>query len=126
MKKSLLLAALVLAGCASPTVRAPWRSYPGANIENACDRYARAAQEDLLLRGVDAYYVIYGWSSGGDYGRHAVVFFQNETGWYFTDNVSPWPIRARGHTVMEMVKRLDPNAYVIWETNGMPVPMDWF
>lgn len=45
MKKYLLLTALLLAGCASPTVRAPWRSYPGALRDQQCNRYAVAAQE---------------------------------------------------------------------------------
>lgn len=127
MKKYLLLAVLVmLAGCAAPITKAPWRSYPGALRYNQCERYALAAYEDLTLRGVDAYYVIYGWSEGDDYGRHACVFFQDETGWFFLDNVSAWPIRATGDTVMKMVKKIDRNAYVMWETSGMPIPADWF
>lgn len=126
MRNYLLLAVLVLAGCSTPVTRAPWRSYPGALRDRQCNRYAIAAQEDLTLRGVEAFYVVYGWSNGNETGRHAVVIFQDAAGWWLVDNVAAWPMRIRGSTVMEMVKGFDSSAYIVWEASGMPIPLDWF
>lgn len=125
MRKYLLLAALVLAGCASPAVRAPWRSYDGALKENQCHRYAVAAVEDLTLRGVTAFYVSYSWSNGNETGKHAVAIFQDEKGWFLLDNVMAWPLRVRGGTVLEMVKCYDSSAYCIWQSEIL-MPMNWF
>lgn len=126
MKKSLLLAVLLLAGCASPAVRAPWRAMPGAGVEGACERYARAAQEDLLLRGVSAYYTVYSWGARGSTGRHACVLFSDESGWWLTDNLMVFPVRVRGNTVMELIKSYDPDAYIVWQSEGCPLKLDWF
>lgn len=126
MKKYLLLAVLVLAGCATPVTRAPWRSYPGALQPNQCDRYALAAYEDLTLRGVDAYYVVYGWNDGRRTGRHAVVIFQDAVGWWLVDNVAAWPVRLIGNTVLKMVKEIDVDACIVLKASGMPVPIDTF
>lgn len=126
MKNYLLLAALVLAGCATPVTKAPWKSFPGARVEGACDRYAKAAQEDLTLRGVSAYYTVYSWSARGNTGRHACVLFSDESGWWLLDNIMAFPVRVRGETVMKMVKSYDSDAYIVWETSDCPLPTDWF
>lgn len=124
MRKLALFVALVLTGCANPTVKAPWRSFPGARVKDECAKYAKAAETELVKRGVPAYYTEYDWCSAGTTGCHAVTLFKDEKGWFLVDNVMAYPYRVKGRTVLEMLKTYDRDAYLVWTASYIPVPLD--
>lgn len=124
MRKLALFVALVLTGCASPTVKAPWRTFPGARVQDECAKYAKAAESDLTQRGIPAFYTEYDWRSAGITGCHAVTLFKDEKNWWCVDNILAWPILVRGSTVLELIKSYDRAAYFVWQSDGCPLKLN--
>lgn len=112
MKKILLLSLLFVGLSQASPVDKIVLSFntKGKLVKNQCLPYAKAIHGELEALGVEAYLVTYYWQNKHQYGRHAVVVYRHNGGYWIVDNELERPKIAVGDNPKDWINYYHPHA----------------